>query len=107
MEEFQLVIGGKHTAAMDGSTFTVDEPATGKPLAEVARAGPEDARRAVDAAHRAFTEGPWPRTPGTQRGKVLLKVASLVRERLEDLAATEGPATPASPSTTRAARSAR
>jgi acyl-CoA reductase-like NAD-dependent aldehyde dehydrogenase len=85
----ELVIGGKRTAAAEGRTFEVDEPATGRPMAEVAQAGEEDARRAVDAAHRAFEEGAWPRTPATQRGKVLLKVASLVRERLEEIATVE------------------
>ena len=89
MSVHELVIGGTRTLATEGRTFSVDEPGYGRPMAEVAEAGEEDARRAVDAAHRAFEEGPWPRTPATQRGKVLLKVASLVRERLEDIATVE------------------
>src|SRR6184192_128822 len=89
MDRYDLVIGGTTTAASDGETFEVEEPATGQPMAEVARAGPEDARRAVDAAHQAFEQGSWPRTPPTRRGKVLLKVAGLVRERHEDLSQLE------------------
>jgi acyl-CoA reductase-like NAD-dependent aldehyde dehydrogenase len=58
-------------------------------MAEVAEAGPEDARRAVDVAVRAFDEGPWPRTSATVRGRVLLRASTLVRERLEDLARLE------------------
>jgi len=58
-------------------------------MAEVAEAGPEDARRAVDVALRAFEEGPWPRTSATERGRVLLRASVLVRERLEDLAQVE------------------
>jgi acyl-CoA reductase-like NAD-dependent aldehyde dehydrogenase len=84
-----LMLGGEHVPAAEGGTFAVTEPATGEPLTEVAQAGPEDARRAVDVAVRAFEEGPWPRTSATERGRVLLKASFLVRERLEDLARIE------------------
>ena len=84
-----LVLGGERTPSAEGATFDVTEPGTGVPMAEVARAGPEDARRAVDVAVRAFEEGPWPRTSATARGRVLLKASTLVRERLEDLATLE------------------
>jgi acyl-CoA reductase-like NAD-dependent aldehyde dehydrogenase len=89
VEKYQLVVGGERVDAADGATTEVEEPATGRRFAEVAEAGPEDVRRAVDIAHRAFEEGPWPRTPATQRGRVLLKVAELVRERLEEIATLE------------------
>jgi acyl-CoA reductase-like NAD-dependent aldehyde dehydrogenase len=85
----QLVLGGEHTPAADGRTFAVIEPGTGKPFAEVAQAGVEDAARAVQVAHRAFEEGRWPRFSATERGRVLLRAAVLVRERLEELAVIE------------------
>jgi acyl-CoA reductase-like NAD-dependent aldehyde dehydrogenase len=84
-----MVVGGERRAAAEDKTFTVIEPGTGEPMAEVAEAGPEDARRAVDTAVRAFEEGPWPRTSATARGRVLLRASVLVRERLEDLATLE------------------
>jgi acyl-CoA reductase-like NAD-dependent aldehyde dehydrogenase len=84
-----LVVGGERKPATEGATFDAIEPATGEPMAEVAEAGPEDARRAVDVAVVAFEEGPWPRTNATERGRVLLKASVLVRERLEDLARLE------------------
>jgi len=83
------VLGGERADAAEGGTFAVIEPGTGMPMAEVAQAGPEDARRAVDVAVRAFEEGPWPRTSATERGRVLLRASFLVRERLEDLARVE------------------
>ncbi len=89
MDGYQLVIGGERVPAADGSTFTANEPGLGAPMAEVAKAGPEDARRAVDVARRAFEEGPWPKMPATHRGRVLLKVAELVRERHEELSRLE------------------
>ena len=84
-----LFVGGELVPAVEGGTFTVTEPGNGSALAEVAEAGPEDARRAVDVAVRAFEEGPWPRTSATERGRVLLRASVLVRERLEELAQIE------------------
>jgi acyl-CoA reductase-like NAD-dependent aldehyde dehydrogenase len=84
-----LVIGGERVAAAEGKTFGVVEPATAVSMAEVAEAGPQDARRAVDVALRTFDEGVWPRTSARERGRVLTKASFLIRERLEDLACLE------------------
>ncbi|HET8526160.1 MAG TPA: aldehyde dehydrogenase family protein, partial [Actinomycetota bacterium] len=82
-----LVLGGERTQATDGATSEVIEPGTGEPMAEVADAGAEDARRAVDIAHRAFEQGAWPRMSATERGRVLLRASAMLRERLEAFAA--------------------
>jgi len=84
-----LVLGGERVPAAEGNTFDVIEPGTGGPMAQVAEAGPEDARRAVDVAVRAFDEGTWPRTSATERGRVLLRASFLVRDRMADLARLE------------------
>jgi acyl-CoA reductase-like NAD-dependent aldehyde dehydrogenase len=84
-----LVIGGERVPAAEGRMAEVIEPATGRAFAVVAEAGAEDARRAVDVAHRAFEEGAWPRTNATERGRVLLRASALVRERLEAIAVIE------------------
>jgi len=84
-----FVLGGERVSTADGKTFAVIEPATGKPFAEVAEAGPEDVQRAVQAAYRAFEEGRWPRLSATDRGRILLQAATLVRQRLEEIAVVE------------------
>jgi acyl-CoA reductase-like NAD-dependent aldehyde dehydrogenase len=84
-----LVLGGERIAAAEGKTFEVIEPGTGEPMAVVAEAGVPDARRAVDIAVRAFEEGAWPRMSATERGRVLLRAATLFRERQETFAAAE------------------
>lgn len=89
MQTELLVLGGERTAAADDATFEVLEPGTGEPMAEVAEAGVEDARRAVDVAVRAFEEGAWPRMSATERGRVLLRASVLFRERLETFASAE------------------
>ncbi len=84
-----FVLGGERVHAADGKTFAVIEPASGSPFAQVAQAGLEDVDRAVQAAHRAFQEGSWPRLSATERGRILLQAASLVRQRSEAIAALE------------------
>ena len=39
--------------------------------------------RAVEAAHRAFAEGPWAKTTPSERGRYLRKLADLLAERSE------------------------
>ena len=84
-----LVIGGVRTAAADGKTAPVIEPATGAPMIEVAEGGPEDARRAVNVAARAFEEGAWCRMSARERGRILSAASLLIRDRREELAVLE------------------
>ena len=86
---YDLIIGGRRVAALDGATFEVADPSTGEPLATVAQAGPADVDLAVAAALAEFEDGTWARTSATARGKVLLEVARLLRERAEDFAVVE------------------
>ncbi len=77
--------------AHDGRTFTVNEPHTGRPLAQVAQGGSADVEMALAAATRAWDggRGRWPTTSATQRGRVLHRVAMLLRERAEEIAVLE------------------
>lgn len=85
----RLVIGGERVPATEGKTFAVIEPGSGKPFAEVTEAGTQDVEKAVQTAHKAFEEGRWPRLSATERGRILLRASTLVRERLEDIAVVE------------------
>jgi len=71
------------------SAFDLIEPATGKPMGQVPEQGAEDVDRAVKAAAKAFDSGPW-RTMNTRdRGKVMLRLASLIRDHADELARAE------------------
>jgi betaine-aldehyde dehydrogenase len=83
-----LLIDGRRVAARSGAVTRVLEPATGEELAAVARAGPEDVDAAVVAARRSFEAGDW-RGATTARARVLLRLADLIREHAEELAALE------------------
>ena len=84
-----LLIGGVRRPAADGATFSVANPATGGDLALVAKAGFADLELAVATAERAFTSGVWSGVSASDRGKVLLRVAALLRERAEEFAWAE------------------
>lgn len=83
-----LFIAGERRASIDGATFTVINPATGRELAEVSQAGTSDLELALSAATKAFS-GAWPRTSATTRGRVLYAVASGIRARAEEFALLE------------------
>jgi len=86
---YQFVIDGREAGAVSGRTATVTNPATGAAVASAPVADEQDVQRAVLAARRAFEEGPWPQMSASERGRVLLRIASLLRERVEAVARLE------------------
>ncbi|WP_195819489.1 aldehyde dehydrogenase family protein [Roseobacter sp. MH60115] len=74
-----LRIGGKRCDT--AQTLAVINPSTGRPLAEVARAGSPEIDLAVQAATRAFQGGPWSRMMPHDRGRILWRLADLIEER--------------------------
>lgn len=87
MDRFQHYIDG---AFDDGAaTFESLDPASGAPWALMPLAGAAEVDRAVQAAHRAFTTGPWPALTATARGKLLYRLADLVQAAAPRLAVLE------------------
>jgi acyl-CoA reductase-like NAD-dependent aldehyde dehydrogenase len=84
-----LLVAGERRPAADGATFVASDPASGDALATVSRAGPADLDAALDAAARAADAGTWSAVPATERGRVLLRAAELIRDRRDDLALAE------------------
>ncbi len=79
-------IDGRFVPATAGGRFESVNPATGAVLSDLARGGAEDIDRAVRAARAAFEDGRWSRrTPGARK-EVLLRLAALLRENLEEFA---------------------
>lgn len=67
----------------------VIDPATELQVSEVEEAGPEMIDRAVRAARRAFTQGPWPRMEVAHRQEILRRIAALLRREAAELAYLE------------------
>lgn len=82
-------IDGEFCDAVDHTTFTSSNPATGETLAEIAHCKAADVDRAVSAARRVFNEGTWSRAEPEERKEILQNVARLVREHKNELAVLE------------------
>ncbi|MCU1430715.1 MAG: Aldehyde Dehydrogenase [Actinomycetia bacterium] len=85
----KLFIGGEWVDAQAGETFPTYAPSTGEKIADLAKAGREDAQRAIQAARDAFDNGPWPRMSGKERAERLRKVAELINAKSAEISEIE------------------
>ena len=79
-----LLIDGRHVPAQSGNYFDTLDPASERVIARVAEGGAGDIDAAVAAARRAF-DGEWGRLRAADRGRLLLRLADLIRENLDAL----------------------
>jgi len=84
-----LLIDGKWRPSVSGKTFETVDPATNQVICRVAEGDDADIDLAVAAARRAFDSGPWSRMSGSERGRLIYKLADLVEKHQEELAALE------------------
>jgi gamma-glutamyl-gamma-aminobutyraldehyde dehydrogenase len=82
----QAFIDGRYVNATSGKTYVSVNPATGKPLAQIAACEAADVDAAVKAARRSFDQGVWGKRPPAERKHVLLRFADLIEENLGELA---------------------
>jgi len=85
----KLFIGGQWVDSASGKTFPTINPATGDTICQVAEGDKEDVNRAVEAARNAFESKPWNRMSASKRGHLMFKLAELIDEHREELAALE------------------
>jgi len=88
-QKYQMFINGEWTASDSGKTFPVYDPSTEQIIAEVPDANAKDIDRAVAAAKEAFENGVWGSSTAQERGRVLFKLAEVVRQNLPALAELE------------------
>jgi aldehyde dehydrogenase (NAD+) len=84
-----LFIGGKFVDSVSGKTFPAINPATGGTICQVAEADKADVDVAVKAARKALESGPWSKMDAADRGRLLFKLADLIEQNAEELAALE------------------
>jgi aldehyde dehydrogenase (NAD+) len=84
-----LLIGGKWQDSVSGKTFPTINPATGETICQVAEGDKADVDLAVKAARKAFESGPWSTMNASERGRLLNKLADLIEENKDELAALE------------------
>ena len=89
MRDLGMMIGGRPTPASDGATFESIDPFTGEPWARIARGGAADVDAAARDAHAAFSSPAWSGLTASARGDLLVRLADIALERLEDLVEVE------------------
>ena len=85
--EYGLWINGRWQAG--SGTVDVENPATGKTVAQVATAGEREVNAAVAAAKAAFDDGRWSKATPGERSGVLWKMADIIEARADELAKIE------------------
>ena len=85
--EYGLWINGQWQAG--SGTVDVENPATGKTVAQVATAGEREVNAAVAAAKAAFDDGRWSKATPGERSGVLWKMADIIEARADELAKIE------------------
>src|SRR5665647_2298279 len=86
---YQMYIGGRWVDASNRETSEILDPSSENVIARVPRATVADAETAVKAARAAFDTGPWPRMKAVERGEILRRAATRIRERAGELARLE------------------
>jgi succinate-semialdehyde dehydrogenase len=83
---YKQYIDGEWVDASNGATWDVINPATEEVIRTVPYGNGEDAKRAIQAAARAFPA--WRASTAYERAAILKRAADIMRARLDDLART-------------------
>lgn len=79
----KMILDGKRVDSSAGQVIEIRNPATGEVIGTVPQAGPEDVRRALDAARRGRPV--MAAMPAHRRSEILRKTAGLIGEQQEFL----------------------
>ncbi|AZI36418.1 putative aldehyde dehydrogenase [Caenibius tardaugens NBRC 16725] len=87
--EPRLFINGEWTDSSHGKRIAVEDPSTGRVIAQVVDASDADIDRAVAAARSAFDDGRWSTLPPMQRERIMIRLADLLETHGDELAELE------------------
>ena len=87
--DWQNLIDGRWVDGATGERIVVTNPATGEPIAQVARAVAADVDRAVEAARDAFTRRAMLDLSPAERGRLMFEVARQLAAMTEEIAELE------------------
>lgn len=85
----KMYINGQWVSSLKGETRKIINPFDCEVIAEVPEGDRDDARAAIAAARQAFDRGPWASVTGSERGRLLMKLASFIERDREELARLE------------------
>jgi aldehyde dehydrogenase (NAD+) len=81
----QLFVDGQWIDDDELPPIEVIDPATEEVIGRIPEASPKTAIRAIEAARKAFDEGPWPWLKPAERAAVLIRMAEILEARVDDL----------------------
>lgn len=87
--QYGLHIGGRTGPSHTGKVFSVEDPARGTTLCEVADGAAEDVAEAVTVATETFTSGVWSGLRGRDRSRIMHEVARALAAESERFAEYE------------------
>jgi len=85
----KLLINNRWVNSESGKTFATINPATGDEICQVAEADSPDVDKAVKAARAAFDKGPWRKMFGSERSRLINRLADLIEKHADELARLE------------------
>lgn len=87
LDKLQSYVNGAYLANQSGDTFDTRYPGDGHVICQIEIAGQSEIDAAVAAAKDAFAA--WAATPAAERGEIIRRAATLLRERNQELAELE------------------
>ncbi len=85
----KLFINNQWVDPVEGGHFDTYNPATGEVIGQVAAATAADVDKAAKVARKSLEAGPWATLDAAERGLLLYKLADLVAQHADELAALE------------------
>ena len=85
IRQYENFIDGRWTSDNAGEQIDVIDPATEEVVGRVLDGGAKQAVMAIEAARRAFDEGPWPWMSVRERARVLKRFSEIMESRRDEL----------------------
>ncbi len=85
----KILINNRWIPSESGKTFPTLNPSTGEEICQIAEADVADVEKAVRAARAAFDRGPWRKLQASERGRLINRLADLIEQHADELAALE------------------
>lgn len=82
-------IDGRWQPPLGAAWLDVEDPATGRVISSIPASDGQDVASAVTAARACFRAGSWSNVSPSERGRVMWRLAGLIRDDLENLADAE------------------
>lgn len=88
-KHYKMYINGEFVSPHSKKTFEAINPATQEVMGTFPEADQKDVDRAVASARKSFDSGEWPGKTNQERGRILLRLAEMIRSRSDELAKIE------------------